>query len=324
MRLIVLVTSETYQGHKFWLKPGQNIDVGGDESAEIAFPATGLMPKHFRLDCEFDRCTLTSIDGVTYCNGMPVQQVELATGDRIQAGRIQFAIEITGQNVTNHSTVSAQNGIKKVGQSTKPFGKQQAGQGVLSGSWQTIRATDKATVLKQEPSNEMDRCVSRRLMITPIYQPDSMRVFRLTPPNAASANSGTASFFVAQHLSAESRERLSVTLQQIDNPLGELPSDSDNDIAGWMTQCVDDEVISNVLGLAAQGRGTRLERPHPEWMLRSADPQELSRLFVDSSDSFLDNLMDGFELIWTDSTNPQQRYVLVRNERRSQWIPVCN
>ena len=305
--MIARVSSDVHHGRRFWLLPGQKVDVGSAESAEKVFPRSGLLPNHFRIECEFDGCSLTSLGGLTLCNGVPVGQTTLANGDRIEAGQMQFDIEIDGASTESEATDSVRL------TSASPTARSAKGQldDDHGGVWQIVRASEKATLLQAKPTGDNDPLVRYRSMIAATDPAASIRVFRLMPPGAAQADPAATRIFVAQHLRGEVQERLSVSLHQILDPLEHLSTDRQQGIVGWITRC-DDEVIARVLGLAAQGRGAPLERPHPEWMLRSADPTEWARLLVDSSDSFLDNLVDGFDLVWAQCGDPPQYFILVK------------
>ncbi|QDV45632.1 hypothetical protein Enr13x_55110 [Stieleria neptunia] len=307
MRIIVRVTSDLHHGRRFWLRPGQSVDVGSAESAEKVFPRSGLLPNHFRMECQFDGGVLTALGGLTLCNGVPVGQTTLADGDRIQAGQMQFDVEVDGAKTVLEAADSVQPA------SASPTAGPSKGQidDDHDGVWHIVRASDNATLLQAKPTGDNDPLARYRSMIAATDPAASIRVFRLMPAGAPPADAAATRIFVAQHLCGDIQERLSVSLEQIPDPLEQLPPDRQQDIVGWITRC-DDEGIARVLGLAAQGRGTPLERPHPEWMLRSADPIELTELFADSSDSFLDNLVDGFDLVWGRCGDPPQCFVLVK------------
>ncbi|MCS7466702.1 FHA domain-containing protein [Stieleria sp. ICT_E10.1] len=313
--MVVRITSDMHHGRRFWLRPGQKVDVGSAESAEKVFPRSGLLPNHFRMECGYNGCLLTALGGLTLCNGVPVGQTALADGDRIEAGQMQFDIEIDGAKTASEAADSVQRA------SASPITR--TGKGQLDdedgGVWRIVRASDKATLLQATPTGDNDPLARYRSMIAATDPAASIRVFQLMPPgalmsqDAADEDAAATRLFVAQHLRGEDQERLSVSLHQILDPLEQLPPDRQPGTVGWITRC-DDEVIARVLGLAAQGRGGPLERPHPEWMLRSADPVELSQLLADCSDSFLDNLVDGFDLIWVQCGDPPQYFVLVKTD----------
>ncbi len=321
MRMIVRVTSDMHHGRRFWLRPGQKVEVGSAESAEKVFPRSGLLPNHFRMECGFSDCTLTALGGLTLCNGVPVGQATLADGDRIEAGQMQFDVEISGAKKASAAADSVQRA------SASPTTR--TGKGQLDnddgGVWHIVRASDQATLLQATPTGDNDPLTRYRSMIAATDPAASIRVFQLMPPgalisqdalvsqDAAHADAAATRIFVAQHLRGEDQERLSVSLHQILDPLEHLPPDRQQGIVGWITRC-DDDAIARVLGLAAQGRGAPLERPHPEWMLCSADPAELSQLLADCSASFLDNLVDGFDLVWVQCGDPPQYFVLVKTD----------
>nr|WP_143547593.1 hypothetical protein [Rhodopirellula sp. SM50] len=323
--MIVRVTSDMHHGRRFWLRPGQKVDVGSAESAEKVFPRSGLLPNHFRLECGFSDCTLTALGGLTLCNGVPVGQASLANGDRIEAGQMQFEIEIHGAKSTSESADPVQQG--SASPTTGPGMRQPDDDGV----WHIVRASDQATLLQATPTGDNDPLTRFRSMIAATDPAASIRVFQSMPPgamlpkdpvmtqdplmtqDAAHADAAATRIFVAQHLRGEDRQRLSVSLHQILDPLEHLPPDRQQGIVGWVTRC-DDDAIARVLGLAAQGRGAALERPHPEWMLCSADPVEMSQLLADCSASFLDNLVDGFDLVWVQCGDPPQYFVLVKTD----------
>ncbi|WP_182867485.1 FHA domain-containing protein [Stieleria mannarensis] len=329
MRVVVRVTSEINHGRRFWLIPGQSVVVGGDESAEIAFPHSGMMPQQFQLKCDFHHCTLTALAEATCCNGTPVTQTTLSSGDRIEAGQMRFVVELD-------APTSAAAG--KVSRPQKPTAAA-TGTGKPSDShpdlWQIVRSTDKATLLRAHPSDEADGLAAHRSALASIERSDSTRMFRLLPPacqTPASENSQSppadppasktppAGLFVARHLGGETQQRLSVSLAAMDQPPNQWPTDAQLGTVGWVTQG-DDALILRVLGLAAQGRGATHARANAQWLLCSADAAEMTRLLVDSDAAYLNNLIDGFDAIWAECADPPQLHVLVGKDCLAQLSP---
>ncbi|QEF98457.1 hypothetical protein Mal15_25090 [Stieleria maiorica] len=324
MRVVVRVTSEINHGRRFWLIPGQSVVVGGDESAEVAFPHSGMMPQQFQLKCDFHRCTLTALAESTCCNGTPVTQTTLSSGDRIEAGQMRFVVEMDAPKPASTGGVSRpkKSPAAKAGVGKSPDARPPR--------WQIVRSTDKATLLRAHPSEQADGLAAHRSALASIERSDSTRVFRLIPPACQSpdatndvappAEDPPATLFVARHLHGEIQQRLSVSLKPMEQPLSQWPIDGELGTVGWVTQG-DDALVLRVLGLAAQGRGATHARANPQWMLCSADAAEVTRLIVDSDDVYLDNLVDGFDLLWAECPDPPQLLVLVNKDCLAQLNP---
>jgi pSer/pThr/pTyr-binding forkhead associated (FHA) protein len=87
------------QGKKIWLRPPQNLVVGRTDQADFVLRRDHeLSGRHFAIECDRQRAwvkDLNSRNG-TYLLGARVAQSLLADGDRLRAGRSEFAVSIQG------------------------------------------------------------------------------------------------------------------------------------------------------------------------------------------------------------------------------------
>lgn len=313
MKVIVNVTSGIHHGRKFWLKPGQKIVVGGDESAEIALPNCKLSPTHFLLECSFQGCDLIPRVGETLCNGVPVQRHSLVSGDQIQAGELNFAVEIVGQAPRAAATIPAPKPVA----TGSPIAVQPASQS-LPPSWDSVRSTDDWNVLKAVSLEEDDPSTKRVEQICAILD-DSSSVFRLVEPDKRQDSGGLKRFFLAQHLDDADRKRISVSLDEIAQPLDEGADQITSGISGWVTQ-QEESVINKTLRLVGQGRGSEKDAACPASMLLNADPNRLAQLFSDWDKSVIDSLVEGFGLIWADCITTGEFYVLANTANAKKLL----
>ncbi len=90
--------------------PGQTVQVGRTEWAEIAFPLDGRMSSlHFALENDRGVCRLRDLNSSngTLVNANRVMETVLANGDRIQAGQTTFVLHIEGGDCPLPSAAAA-------------------------------------------------------------------------------------------------------------------------------------------------------------------------------------------------------------------------
>lgn len=83
------------RGHTFDLKPGSRCVIGRDPTASISTIDSELARLHCAIESEGAQVRLINLcDAGTFINGERADATELSHGDRIQAGRCEFVVEI--------------------------------------------------------------------------------------------------------------------------------------------------------------------------------------------------------------------------------------
>jgi len=110
MRVVLKVASGVYEGRSVLLHPGQVVKVGRTEWADFAVPHDNRMSGvHFSLECDLHTCRLRDLDSTngTLVNDEKTVETEVKDGDRINAGRTTFTVQVeqTAATVTNEPEI---------------------------------------------------------------------------------------------------------------------------------------------------------------------------------------------------------------------------
>ncbi len=95
MRIVLVVETGPQAGRKIELQPGQTLQIGRGREADLGFPEDKLMSGlHCVVQCGVKVCAIRDLGSTNglLINGQKVRAAELKHGDRIVAGRTEFAV----------------------------------------------------------------------------------------------------------------------------------------------------------------------------------------------------------------------------------------
>jgi hypothetical protein len=99
VQVILQIRTGPRAGQVFQLRVGQAGRFGRSEWADFPFPeAADLADEQFLVDCRTANCTLRNLadEPGTTVNGAAVDEVELASGDVVAAGSVEFVVYVDG------------------------------------------------------------------------------------------------------------------------------------------------------------------------------------------------------------------------------------